>query len=157
VADYTFDNNVFTPSGVAVSMDTPSPLQTSSDLTIQPVTTTLTIDPTTVTLTPTESTVHSDSVVKLEPVVTDVCAKITFGPVPRTCIRQPLQGKVALTVFGIELLAIHAEGELHTIVESAPETPRVVWGGERSVSKKERIQDPVTAGTIPGFRIRLGS
>lgn len=116
-----------------MTVDVANPID--SNVTLQPVSTTLTIQPTpfasVVTLNPTESTVtlkpitttldikplKSDVSLDVEPLLTDVCAKVTLGEVPPTCVRQPFHQHIGFNLFGVELFGIDFAGEFRTMIE----------------------------------------
>ena len=70
------------------------------------------------------SKLSTDSKIALEPIVTqstaqldlkplalDQCLRISFGPLPPTCVRQPYQQHFGFTLFGMEIFGFILAGE----------------------------------------------
>lgn len=102
--------------------------------------------------------IRSESVSELDvkPLVMDQCLRISFGPLPPTCVRQPYHQHVGFTIFGVEIFGFSLEGEGKTVISDLPSKPHVVWGEEREVgrgpSQSKTAAEPAPAG---GLRIKL--
>jgi hypothetical protein len=119
-----------------------------------------------------QQTLHSDSKFELsipqpirsettseldvKPLAVDQCLRISFGPLPSTCVRQPYHQRFGFTLFGVEIFGFSIEGEGQTMVSDLPSKPHVVWGEEREASRQpseyKTTAEPAHAG---GLRIRL--
>lgn len=88
-----------------------------------------------------------ESSVKLDiaPVLSDVCARVTFGPVPKTRIHQPYCHRIGFSLFGLELASVEMRGHLESIVEPAAETK---WIRDGQPARPTEEHGPV--------RVRLG-
>lgn len=78
----------------------------------------------------TTSTVASDSTVTLHPVAVDSCLRLDFAPLPPTRIDTPYEQRWAISVLGLELLALSVCGRTSTEVRPAPRRPVVVGSEE---------------------------
>lgn len=91
-------------------------------------------------------TTRSDvnAAIDLQPVVLDQCLRLSLAPLPPTRVCLPSQQRIALSLFGIEIVGLTIESETRLDVSALPAAPFV------------RVAAPARhdAG---GLRIRLGS
>jgi hypothetical protein len=109
----------------------------------------------------TESTAEFD----IKPLAFDQCLRVSFGPLPPTCIQQPYQHHVGFTLFGLEVFGFNLVGEAQVMVTDIPPKPHVAWGGQQSVPQQHathhaaHIHDAHTHDAQPaaggGLKIRL--
>ena len=71
-----------------------------------------------------ELTTRSDvnANVDLQPVVLDQCLRLSLSPLPPTRICLPSRQRVALSLFGVEVLGLTVEGEARVDVTDLPRT-----------------------------------
>lgn len=100
--------------------ETTSTINSDATVTLHPVSTTADV-----TLRP----LSVDSKVDLEPVAVDSCLRLDFAPLPPTQIDTPYEQRWAISLLGLELLALSVCGRTSTEVRPAPRRP-VVLGGE---------------------------
>lgn len=94
----------------------------------------------------------------IKPVALDQCLNIRLGPLPPTCIRQPYQLHLGLTLFGIEIFGVSLSGESQVLVSELATRPQVAWGGEQALvapADPPAVAPAAGAGGAP-VRIRLG-
>jgi hypothetical protein len=149
----------------SITLATPQPLKAEtkneltlksdnkSDLTIHPIKTDSTVK--------TDSTIKTDSTAELDvkPLVVDQCLRISFGPVPPTCVRQPYQQHIGFTFFGVEIFGFNVEGEGQVVVDTLPSKPHIVRAEEQPVANQPRQarkhSSSVEAEPEGSVRIRL--
>lgn len=77
----------------------------------------------------TESTAGLD----IKPLALDQCLRISLGPLPPTCVRQPYQQRIGFTLFGVEIFGFNLSGETQVMVTDIPAKPHVALGGEQAI------------------------
>jgi hypothetical protein len=92
----------------------------------------------------------------------DLCLKISLGPIPPTCIRQPYHTHFGFTLYGQELFGLSLSGESQVIVQDLPKPPQVAWGGDEMAERPRPEGVASQAYTEPkearaGLRIRVGT
>jgi hypothetical protein len=103
------------PVESSMSLETPEPLRTRSEIVLpEPVVT--------------SSDVRSR--LDVEPIVSDSCIRLTIGDLPATRVCQPVEGRWAFTVFGVEVFAFESSGLAQTYVEPLDRGPVVITAGE---------------------------
>jgi hypothetical protein len=152
-----------------ITLETPQPLnlQSKSDLTLQQ---TLTSDSRLDSKSKLELAItqpiktESTALLDIKPLAFDQCLRISFGPLPPTCISQPYQHHVGFTLFGLELFGFNLVGEAKVVVTDIPPKPHVAWGGEQAVVMQQpathtyNAQPAYNVQPAPedGLKIRLG-
>jgi len=144
----TSTSSLTTTNGLTLSI--PEPIELNTDSTIN---STSTIN--------SDSSINSQSGILLDvrPLVMDLCAKIEFGKLPTTCIRQPYKHHFGVTLFGTEILGFNFVGESRIVIEDVQPAPHVVWGGEEAVHHPHQHKGSGHQHAQPeadGLRIRLG-
>jgi hypothetical protein len=77
----------------------------------------------------TESTAELD----IKPLALDQCLRVSLGPLPQTCVRQPYQQRIGFTLFGVEIFGFNLSGESQVMVTDIPTKPHVALGGEQPI------------------------
>jgi hypothetical protein len=138
-----------------LTLKTPEPLTSSTKLELavpQPIRTELAI--------PQPIRTESTTALDLQPVALDQCLNIRLGSLPPTCIRQPYQLHLGITLFGVEIAGFNLAGESQAIVVDQtrrPHTlPDVEWAGERSAVHEPHQPEIVHTDSAGALRIRLG-
>jgi hypothetical protein len=113
----------------------------------------------------TSSKLDTDSSMTLDvrPLVVDVCAKLSVGPLPRACIRMPYGHRFGLSLFGVEVIGLSFQGESRLIIDELRKVAQVAWGGESESesehehhSKQPQVEKAVgPAAGAGGLRVRL--
>jgi hypothetical protein len=80
--------------------------------------------------------------------------KMSMGPMPPMCIRQPYQHHFGITMFGVEVLGFTFSGESQVIVQDLPQRPQVEWGPAPPVKHVHHRQQQ--SADSQGLRVRLG-
>jgi hypothetical protein len=98
----------------------------------------------------------------IRPLAVDLCLKVSLGPLPPTCIRQPYHNRFGFTLFGQELFGFSISGESQVIMQDLPKQPQVAWGGEAFADRPPQSSGPAPAAPAPkdtrsGLRIRVGT
>lgn len=117
-----------------ITFETPQPLklETKSDLTLeQSLNTEGRLELAVTEPIKTESVAALD----IKPLAFDQCLRISYGPLPPTCIQQPYQHHFGFTLFGLEVFGFNLVGEAQVKVTEIQSGPRVVWGGEQSAPR----------------------
>jgi hypothetical protein len=145
----------------AITFATPQPLslQTSSDLTLRESLNTEShlategkLELAVTQPVRTESAVDFD----IKPLAFDQCLRISFGPLPPTCIQQPYQHHFGFTLFGLEVFGFNLVGEAQVKVTEIQSGPRVVWGGEQAAPRQhEAHAHAARPAPDGGLKIRL--
>jgi hypothetical protein len=110
----------------------------------------------------TDSNSKSAMALDIRPMTVDLCLKLSLGPIPPTCIRQPYHTHFGFTLYGQELFGFSFSGESQVIVQDLPKQPQVDWGGDEMA---ERPHPTVVASQAytgqkesrSGLRIRVGT
>jgi hypothetical protein len=140
----------------AITLATPAPLkaETKSDLNLQQV---FKSDSKFDLILPQPLKTESAAELDVKPLALDQCLRISFGPVPPTCVRQPYQQHFGFTLFGVEIFGLNVQGEAQLMVCDLPSKPHVVWGEEQSGTHQSSRQTdsgepPASSGSL---KIRL--
>jgi hypothetical protein len=153
-ADVNVDVNV--PPNINLTttsdVDLTSSLTSSSVLDVRPLT--LHVDPLSANLglhvdpLQTSSKLDTDSSMTLDvrPLVLDVCAKLSVGPLPRACIRMPYGHRIGLHLFGVEVFGLSFQGESRLIMDDLRKVSEVAWGGESEGERHAHPQPTVAWG-----------
>ena len=88
----------------------------------------------------------------VKPIAVDLCMKMSMGPMPPMCIRQPYQHHFGITMFGVEVLGF-SFGQSQVIVQDLPQRPQVEWGPAPPI---KRIPRAGRSADSHGLRVRLG-
>jgi hypothetical protein len=92
----------------------------------------------------------------IKPLALDQCLRISFGPLPPTCVRQPYQQRIGFTLFGVEVFGLNLSGESQVVVTEVPSRPHVVQGGALAVGPPAAPrQQEVRRAAGGGLKIRL--
>jgi hypothetical protein len=110
----------------------------------------------------TDSNSKSAMALDIRPLTVDLCLKVSLGPIPPTCIRQPYHTHFGFTLYGQELFGFNFSGESQVIIQDLPKQPQVAWGGEDMAERPH--QTVVTSQAVTGqkesrsgLRIRVGT
>ena len=111
---------------------------------------------------PIETDSKSAMSLDIRPMTVDLCLKVSLGPIPPTCIRQPYHTHFGLTLYGQELFGFNYSGESQVIVQDLPKQPQVAWGGEDRAERPHQtvMSDQSISGQKEprsGLRIRVGT
>lgn len=130
-----------------LTLATPQPLSTKSDLNInQKLDSTLKSQNSLETdskfaLAITEPIVsQSTAELDLKPIALDQCVRISFGPLPSTCVRQPYHQHFGFTLFGMEIFGFSVAGESQVLVTDIPTKPKVTLVGEQAVNHQHSYE-----------------
>ena len=106
----------------------------------------------------TESKLSATSELDIKPVVVDQCLNLRLGPLPPTCVRQPYQLHLGLTLFGVEIFGVNLNGESQVMVSELPAKPQLAWGDEHAAAGRTAAAPPVAKPEFreAPLRIRLG-
>ena len=92
----------------------------------------------------------------IKPLALDQCIRISFGPLPPTCVRQPYEQRIGFTLFGVEIFGFNLAGESQVVVTEVPSKPHVVHGGALAVGPPAAPrQQEVRRAAGGGLRVRL--
>jgi hypothetical protein len=98
---------------------------------------TVTLEPITLEPITTSSTVESTSSLDLKPIAVDSCVRLELGPPPATDVCMPYAQRWAVSLLGVELMALTVSGESSTMIRPAKRRGSVLGlddhcgGGER--------------------------
>jgi hypothetical protein len=130
------------------------PLSITETVDLKPVTVTETIDlkPVTVTETIDLKPVSVAETIDLKPVAVDSCQTLRLAPLPETRVCNPYHHHVAMTMFGLEVMAMTFNGESEQAIHS-PRRPQVA---ERtSFPARGAGASPTVLGEGRGIRLRV--
>lgn len=140
-----------------ISIRYPEPIQTDSDVDAElrlripdPIQTNSTIRLDSASEIATKSDVNAkvrsdvNANVDLQPVVLDQCLRLSLAPLPPTRICLPSRQRVALSLFGVEIVGLTLEGEARVDVTDLPRASFV------KLAKPEQSKGD-------GLRVRLGT
>jgi hypothetical protein len=101
--------------------------------------------------------IKTESAAKLDvqPLAVDQCMRISFGPLPPTCVRQPYHQHFGFTFFGVEIFGFNLEGEGKVLISDLPPKPQVLWGEQPAHQHPDKDAGSVETTTADGLRIRL--
>jgi hypothetical protein len=101
--------------------------------------------------------IKTESAAKLDvqPLALDQCMRISFGPLPPTCVRQPYHQHFGFTIFGVEIFGFNLEGEGKVLISDLPAKPQVVWGEQPARQHAAKDEGRVETTATDGLRIRL--
>jgi hypothetical protein len=99
----------------------------------------------------TESTAALD----IKPLALDQCLRISFGPLPPTCVRQPYQQRFGFTLFGVEIFGFNLAGESQVMVTDIPTKPHVALGGEQALSHQPAAPHKPETGHAQGSGLKI--
>jgi hypothetical protein len=101
--------------------------------------------------------IKTESAAKLDvqPLAVDQCMRISFGPLPPTCVRQPYQQHFGFTIFGVEIFGFNLEGEGKVLISDLPPKPHVVCGEQPPHQHSAKDAGGVETTPDDGLRIRL--
>jgi hypothetical protein len=119
------------------------PLTVNENVDIKPLALTENIDLSPVTL---------NENIDLRPVAVDTCQTLRLAPLPETKVHNPYHHHVAMSLFGVELMAMTFHGETEQEIRS-PRRPQVT---ERTRSRAQRAREPrAVLDGGEGLRIRV--
>jgi hypothetical protein len=121
---------------------------------IKPLSVTETVDlkPVNVTETVELKPVNLTETVDLKPVAVDSCQTLRLAPLPETRVCNPYHHQVAMSLFGMEVMAMTFDGEAEQAIHS-PHRPQVA---ERTAfPARGAVSPPRTLGDGRGIRVRV--
>ncbi|MCU1658142.1 MAG: hypothetical protein JWO57_2798 [Pseudonocardiales bacterium] len=102
----------------------------------------VTIEPITLEPITTSSTVQSTSSLDLKPVAVDSCVRLELGPPPATDVCMPYAQRWALSLLGVELMALTVSGESSTTIRPAKRPSGMLGLDERCGCEHEQVSKP---------------
>ena len=99
---------------------------------------------------------ESTAAIDLQPVVLDQCLRLSLGPLPPTQVRLPNRQRLAVRLFGVEVLSLCLDGEAQLLIDNLPRRPHVAPLGQHGSGPRLRPDHPAPAAEAAnGLRVRL--